>query len=236
MAYVTLTELLRGNAYAGRGIVVGKSADAQKAVVVYFIMGRSENSRNRVFRENGEGIIIYPFDESKVQDPSLIIYSPIRTIDNKLVVTNGDQTDTICDYLADGMSFEDALRTRCYEPDAPNCTPRISGLLEFDEGDFAYRLSVLKKQAADSDVCTRQTFEYAGVAGQGHFVHTYVGDGNPLPSFEGEPEVVAIPADVQAFAQDVWGALNAENKISLCVKAIDLASGDTETYLFNKNK
>ena len=235
MAYTALTELLKGNAYAGRGIMIGRTQDGKQAVVVYFIMGRSENSRNRVFKEEGEGITIYPFDASKVKDPSLIIYSPIRTLENRLVVTNGDQTDTICDYLSEGLSFEAALRTRTYEPDDPNFTPRISGMVEFDGGEFAYSLSVLKKQAAGSDCCTRQTFEYCGVPGQGHFVHTYVHDGDPLPSFAGEPKAVAVPNDTAAFAKDVWEALNAENKISLCVKGVDLKTGETKTYLFNKN-
>ena len=229
-------ELIRDNSYVGRGIVIGKSEDGKKAVFAYFIMGRSENSRNRVFREEAETVTIYPFDESKVEDPSLIIYSPVRRVGGSVVVTNGDQTDTVCDYLQAGKSFEAALETRCFEPDAPNFTPRISGILQFAEGDFTYKLSILKSADEKGSACNRYTFSYAPLPGVGHFIHTYNCDGNPIPTFTGEPERVRIPDDVDAFAKTLWGNLNENNKISLYVRYTDLASGASEGVLINKNQ
>ena len=231
-----IEELIRDNSYVGRGIVIGKSEDGKKAVFAYFIMGRSENSRNRVFREEGETVTIYPFDESKVEDPSLIIYSPVRRVGGSVVVTNGDQTDTVCDYLQAGKSFEAALETRCFEPDAPNFTPRISGILQFAEGDFTYKLSILKSADEKGSACNRYTFSYAPLPGVGHFIHTYNCDGNPIPTFTGEPERVRIPDDVDAFAKTLWGNLNENNKISLYVRYTDLASGASESVLINKNQ
>ena len=230
-----LADLLANNTYAGRGIVVGKTEDGKKAAVAYFIMGRSENSRNRIFVEEGEDVTIYPFDESKVEDPSLIIYSPIRTIDNNLIVTNGDQTDTIYDFVAEGATFEDALETREFEPDAPNFTPRISSMLTLDDGDFTYKMSILKSADAQGSACNRFTFNYCALAGVGHFIHTYVCDGNPIPTFVGEPERVDIPNDIDVFTNDIWTNLNADNKISLYVRFIDLATGETDNRMINKN-
>ncbi len=229
-------ERIEGNSYVGRGIVIGKSADGKKAVFAYFIMGRSENSRNRVFREEGDEITIYPFDASKVKDPSLIIYSPVRVVGNSVVVTNGDQTDTVRDYLLAGKSFEAALETRCFEPDAPNFTPRISGILNFADGDFDYKLSILKSADAAGTACNRYTFSYAALAGLGHFIHTYNCDGDPIPTFTGEPERVAIPDDIEAFAKQIWKGLDENNKISLYVRYIDLSTGKYEKVLINKNK
>ena len=227
--------LIKDNSYVGRGIIIGKSEDGKKAVFAYFIMGRSENSRNRVFREEGDDVTIYPFDASKVKDPSLIIYSPVRAAKDCVIVTNGDQTDTIYDFLAEGKSFEDALDTRCFEPDAPNFTPRISGILRFGEGDFTYKLSILKSADAAGSACNRYTFSYASLPGLGHFIHTYNCDGNPIPTFTGEPERVAIPNDIRVFAEDIWKNLNESNKISLYVRYTDLASGQYEKILYNKN-
>lgn len=229
-------ELIRDNSYVGRGIVIGKSEDGKKAVFAYFIMGRSENSRNRIFCEEGENVTIYPFDASKVEDPSLIIYSPVRSVGNNVVVTNGDQTDTICDFLQEGKSFEQALETRCFEPDAPNFTPRISGLLQFAAGNFTYKLSILKSADAEGSACNRYTFAYIPLKGVGHFIHTYNCDGNPIPTFTGEPERVRIPNDIHEFAHILWNNLNENNKISLYVRYIDLASGTSENVLINKNK
>ena len=229
-------ELIRDNTYVGRGIVIGQSEDARKAVFAYFIMGRSENSRNRIFREDGETVTIYPFDASKVKDPSLIIYSPVRRVGDSLVVTNGDQTDTVCDFLQEGKSFEEALETRCFEPDAPNFTPRISGILQFAQGKFAYKMSILKSADEKGSACNRYTFSYAPLPGVGHFIHTYLCDGDPIPTFTGEPERVRIPNDVQSFAETLWKNLNESNKISLYVRSIDLASGASESVLINKNK
>ena len=228
-------ELLANNTYAGRGICVGKTNDGKKAAVAYFIMGRSENSRNRIFREEGEDVTIYPFDESKVEDPSLIIYSPIRVIDNNLIVTNGDQTDTIYDFVADGATFEDALETREFEPDSPNFTPRISSMLTFDDGDFTYKMSILKSADSEGTACNRFTFSYRSLPGVGHFIHTYVCDGNPIPTFVGEPERIDIPDDIDAYTEEIWNNLNADNKISLYVRFIDLATGETENRMINKN-
>lgn len=228
-------ELINGNPYVGRGIVIGKTEDGTKAAVAYFIMGRSENSRNRVFVENGDEVIIHPFDASKVEDPSLIIYSPIRKIENKLIVTNGDQTDTIYDFIADGKSFEDALETRQFEPDKPNWTPRISGMLTFGD-KLTYKMSILKSADIGGSECSRYTFSYNSLNGIGHFIHTYVTDGNPIPTFMGEPERVAVPNDIDEFLNKIWNNLNEQNKISIYVRYIDLATGESENRMINKNK
>ena len=231
-----LGENLKNNTYPGRGIVVGKSADGKNAVIAYFIMGRSENSRNRIFTENGEEVIIHPFDASKVEDPSLIIYSPIRKYENTLIVTNGDQTDTIYDGLVAGKAFEVALRSREFEPDRPNFTPRISAALDFANNDFTYKMSILKSADAEGSACNRYTFEYASLAGLGHFIHTYNCDGNPIPTFTGEPERVAIPDDIDSFCELIWNNLNENNKISLYVRYTDLETGEITNRMINKNK
>ncbi len=231
-----LGELLSSNTYPGRGIVIGKSADGKKAVYAYFIMGRSENSRNRVFTEKDGAVYTEPHDFSKVSDPSLIIYAAIRKIENKLIVTNGDQTDTIYDFLAKGEDMRAALRTREFEPDSPNFTPRISGVIDFANGDFTYDMSILKSADAEGSACNRFFYEYSAIAGLGHFIHTYVTDGNPIPTFQGEPERVKIPSDIDAFTNSIWENLNENNKISLYVSYTDLASGESETRLINKNK
>lgn len=228
-------ELLKNNAYAGRGIVIGKTPDGKKAVTAYFIMGRSENSRNRIFKEEGENVTIYPFDESKVEDPSLIIYSPIKKIGNKLIVTNGDQTDTIYDFIKKGECFREALKTREFEPDKPNYTPRISGIMNFKDNDFDYSMSILKSLDKDGSACGRYFYDYEAVNGLGHFIHTYVCDGNPLPTFTGEPERVAVENDIDAFADKIWTNLNENNKISLYVRYINIADGTVENRMFNKN-
>ena len=229
-------ELIKDNSYVGRGIVIGLSESGKKAVFAYFIMGRSENSRNRVFTEKGEEVTIYPFDASKVKDPSLIIYSPVRRAGNSLIVTNGDQTDTVYDFLMNGKTFEEALETRCFEPDAPNFTPRISGVLNFAGGAFTYKMSILKSADEKGSACNRYTFSYAPLKGVGHFIHTYNCDGDPIPTFTGEPERVKIPDDMDAFAETLWQNLNEANKISLYVRYTDLASGEYERVLYNKNK
>ena len=228
-------ELINGNPYVGRGIVIGKTEDGTKAAVAYFIMGRSENSRNRIFVENGDEVIIHPFDASKVEDPSLIIYSPIRKLENKLSVTNGDQTDTIYDFIADGKSFEEALETREFEPDGPNWTPRISGMLTFGE-KLTYKMSILKSADLEGSECNRYTFSYNSLNGIGHFIHTYVTDGNPIPTFQGEPERVAIPNSIDEFEEKIWSNLNEQNKISIYVRYIDLATGKIENRMINKNQ
>lgn len=228
-------ELINGNPYVGRGIVIGKTQDGTKAAVAYFIMGRSENSRNRIFVDNDDEVIIHPFDASKVEDPSLIIYSPIRRIDNKLIVTNGDQTDTVYDFIADGKTFEEALETRCFEPDGPNWTPRISGMLTFGD-KLTYKMSILKSADPEGSECSRYTFSYNALNGIGHFIHTYVTDGNPIPTFMGEPERVAIPNDIDEFKDKIWSNLNEQNKISIYVRYIDLKTGEVENRMINKNK
>lgn len=231
-----IAKLIEGNSYVGRGIVIGKSADGKKACAAYFIMGRSANSRNRVFtKKNGE-VFTEPFDESKVEDPSLIIYAALRQFENKLIVTNGNQTDTIYDGLAAGKSFSEALTSREFEPDAPNLTPRISGMLTFVENDFTYEMSILKSADAEGTACNRYTFSYPALPGLGHFIHTYVCDGNPIPTFQGEPERVAIPNEIDVFTEKLWNALDENNKISLYVRYVDLATGQTEDRLVNKNK
>lgn len=231
-----IAELIKDNSYVGRGIVIGKTADGKKAATAYFIMGRSENSRNRIFTEKNGEVFTEPFDASKVQDPSLIIYAAIRSYENKLIVTNGNQTDTIYDSLANGGCFCKALKTREFEPDAPNFTPRISGMLTFANGDFTYKMSILKSIDADGSDCARYTFDYPSVAGLGHFIHTYVCDGNPIPTFQGEPERVAIDNDIDAFTDKLWNALDENNKISLYVRYVDLATGEADNRLINKNK
>ena len=234
MELLNFNDLLRSHPYPGRGIMLGKSADGAKAVVVYFIMGRSENSRNRIFEATEDGIRTRAFDESKMVDPSLIIYHPVRKVGDTLVVTNGDQTDTIREGLAAGKTFAQALHTRTFESDAPNYTPRISGLVK-KNGD--YTLSILKSADGDPASCRRYFFAYeAPRAGQGHFIHTYMGDGTPLPSFVGEPEQVEIPCGTPAELADLlWDSLNAENKVSLFVRYIDRKTGDWETVIKNKH-
>ncbi len=224
---------ISGNPYVGRGIVVGKTADGKKAAVAYFIMGRSDNSRNRIFVENGDEVIIHPFDASKVEDPSLIIYSPIRKIDNKLIATNGDQTDTIYDFVKEGKSFEDALETREFEPDGPNWTPRISAMLTFGE-KLTYKMSILKSADAEGSECSRFTFNYTALSGVGHFIHTYVTDGNPIPTFQGEPERVNIPDDIDEFTSDIWDNLDQNNRIALYVRYVDLETGENTNRMINK--
>lgn len=232
----TLSERLEGNRYPGRGIVIGKTPDGKKAAIAYFIMGRSANSRNRVFTEKNGEIFTEPFDASKVEDPSLIIYAAVRSYENKLIVTNGNQTDTIYGGLAAGKSFSQALTSREFEPDAPNLTPRISGMLTFEGNDFTYEMSILKSGDAAGTFCNRYTFSYGASAGLGHFIHTYVCDGNPIPTFQGEPERVAMDDDIDAFTTDLWNALDAENKISLYIRYTDLATGAVESRMVNKNK
>lgn len=231
-----IDELIAGNSYVGRGIVIGKSEDGKKAVSAYFIMGRSANSRNRVFSEKDGTVFTEPFDATKVEDPSLIIYAAIRSFENKLIVTNGDQTDTIYEGLKNGKDFAEALLTREFEPDAPNFTPRISGMLTFADGDFTYKMSILKSADKEGSACSRYTFDYPSVAGLGHFIHTYVCDGNPIPTFQGEPERVAIGNDIDAFCETLWNALDADNKISLYVRYTDLETGAEENRMINKNK
>lgn len=228
---------LRSNAYPGRGIVIGKTPDGKKAVTAYFIMGRSVNSRNRIFVEEGKGIRTQAYDPSKLTDPSLIIYAPVRVLGNKTIVTNGDQTDTIYQGLDNQMTFEQSLRSREFEPDAPNYTPRISGVLHIEEGKFNYAMSILKSNNGNPSACNRYTFAYENpVAGEGHFIHTYREDGIPLPSFEGEPKLVKIEGDIDEFAGMLWDSLNEENKVSLFVRYIDIETGEYETRIINKNQ
>lgn len=236
MSRLSLEQELKNNAYPGRGIVIGKSEDGTKAVAAYFIMGRSENSRNRVFVEDGEGIRTQAFDPAKLTDPSLIIYAPVRVLGNKTIVTNGDQTDTIYDGMDHQLTFEQSLRTREFEPDAPNYTPRISGIMHIENGSYNYAMSILKSNQGDPDSCQRFTFAYENPkAGEGHFIHTYQCDGNPLPSFAGEPKPVLIPNDIEAFTELLWSSLNEDNKVSLFVRFIDIATGKYETKIVNKN-
>ena len=232
----TADELIRGNSYVGRGIVVGKTPNGEKAASAYFIMGRSANSRNRVFTKKDEAVFTEPFDASKVEDPSLIIYAAVRAYENKLIVTNGDQTDTIWEGLKNGKSFTESLATREFEPDAPNLTPRISAMLTFSEQDFVYKMSILKSADAEGTACNRYTFFYNALPGLGHFIHTYVCDGNPIPTFQGEPERIAIPDSIDELTENLWDALDADNKISLYVRYTDLKTGEYEDRLINKNK
>ena len=238
MEIKSIKEELNSLAYHGRGIMIGKSADGKKAVIAYFIMGRSENSRNRVFVEDGEGIRTQAFDESKMVDPHLIIYAPVRVLGNKTIVTNGDQTDTIYELMDKQMTFEQALRTREFEDDKPNYTPRISGIVHLDNGEMNYAMSILKSADGDGSSCQRYTFAYSDpINGKGKFIHTYKGDGNPLPSYEGEPKTVVIPdMDIDAFTSMVWENLNADNKVSLFTRYIDIATGKYESRIVNKNK
>lgn len=237
MKMLSLEQELKGNAYPGRGIVIGKSEDGKYAVTAYFIMGRSENSRNRVFVTEGEGIRTQAYDPSKLTDPSLIIYAPVRILGKETIVTNGDQTDTVYEGVSKGLTFEQSLRSREFEPDAPNYTPRISGMLTVENGRFDYQMSILKSNNGNPAACNRYTFSYENpVAGEGHFIHTYLCDGNPLPSFEGEPKLVAIQDDIEIFTELLWNSLNEENKVSLFVRYIDIETGKYETKIVNKNE
>lgn len=227
--------LIEGNSYVGRGIIIGKSEDGTKACFAYFIMGRSVNSRNRIFVEKGDEVVIYPFDESKVEDPSLIIYSPVRKIGNHVIVTNGNQTDTVYDAVKTGGTFSAALATREFEPDGPNFTPRISGMLTFEDNNFTYEMSILKSIDEQGSDCCRYTYSYPSKAGLGHFIHTYICDGNPIPTFCGEPERVSIPNDIDEFKSEIWNSLDSENKISLYVRYIDLNTGEAQNRMINKN-
>ncbi|WP_026495145.1 IMP cyclohydrolase [Butyrivibrio sp. WCD3002] len=234
---VNLAKELRSNSYPGRGIVIGTSSDGKYAVTAYFIMGRSENSRNRIFATMGDGIRTEAFDPAKLEDPSLIIYAPVRVRGNDTIVTNGDQTDTIFDLMEAGQSFEEALRTREFEPDAPNYTPRISGLMHIKDGEYNISMSILKSNHNDPSCCLRFTYTYdKPVAGTGYFIHTYMGDGNPLPSYEGEPTEVEISGDIDTFTDMVWDSLNEDNKVSLFVRYIDIKTGQFKTRIVNKNQ
>ena len=236
MKIIDLSQELKENTYPGRGIIVGKSQDGKSAVCAYFIMGRSANSRNRVFVEDGNGIRTKAFDESKLEDPSLIIYAPVRVLGNKTIVTNGDQTDTIYELMNKQMTFEQALRTREFEPDSPNYTPRISSVMKVSDGDYNYAISILKSADGDPSSCQRYSFAYSNpINGIGHFIHTYKCDGNPLPSFEGEPKKVEIPNCIDEFSKMIWESLNEDNKVSLFVRYIDIKSGKTESRIINKN-
>ena len=237
MKMLSIEQELKSNSYPGRGIIIGKSPDGKKAVTAYFIMGRSENSRNRVFVEDGEGIRTQAFDPSKLTDPSLIIYAPVRVLGNKTIVTNGDQTDTIYEGMDKQLTFEQSLRSREFEPDGPNYTPRISGVMHIENGNFNYAMSILKSNNGNPDSCNRYTFAYENPAdGEAHFIHTYMHDGNPLPSFEGEPKLVEVLDNMEEFADLLWNSLNEENKVSLFVRYIDIETGNYETKIVNKNK
>lgn len=237
MQTVSISEELKSNSYPGRGIILGKSPSGEYAVSAYFIMGRSSNSRNRIFVSDGDGIRTEAFDPSKLEDPSLIIYAPVRVLGNKTIVTNGDQTDTIYEKMNQQMTFEQALRTREFEPDSPNFTPRISGIMKVSDGSFNYALSILKSADGDPSSCQRFTFSYSNpVSGVGHFIHTYKSDGNPLPSFEGEPKKTEISEDIDEFTKTVWESLNEENKVSLFVRYINIKTGEYETRIVNKNR
>ena len=237
MTKLDIAKELSSNAYPGRGIIIGKSDDGLSAVTAYFIMGRSENSRNRVFTRDGSGLRTEAFDPSKLTDPHLIIYAPVRVLDNKLIVTNGDQTDTIYDLMAKAKTFEQALMTREFEDDAPNYTPRISGILNFENEDFNYQISILKSSNGNPDSCHRYTFSYSNpIKGEAHFIHTYMGDGNPLPSFEGEPKLVGISGNIDEFTDMLWTNLNEDNKVSLFLRYVNLEDGTEETRIVNKNK
>ncbi|MBR1738921.1 MAG: IMP cyclohydrolase [Ruminococcus sp.] len=237
MKKMDITELLSSNDYPGRGIIIGRCECGKYAVAAYFIMGRSENSRNRVFVEDGDGIRTQAFDPSKLTDPHLIIYAPVRVLGSKLIVTNGDQTDTIYELMDKQYTFEQALRTREFEDDAPNYTPRISGILHFENGGFNYAMSILKSAGGNPESCQRYTYSYSNpIAGEGRFIHTYMGDGNPLPSFEGEPELIGISGNIDEFTDRIWSSLNEDNKVSLFVRYVSLEDGSVETRIVNKNK
>ena len=237
MNLLSLENELKENSYPGRGIVIGKSPNGKYAVTAYFIMGRSENSRNRIFVEDGPGIRTQAFDPDKLSDPSLIIYAPVRVLGNKTIVTNGDQTDTIYECMDRQMTFEQSLRSREFEPDGPNFTPRISGIMHVEDGKYNYAMSILKSRNGSPDGCSRFTFAYENpAAGEGHFIHTYMHDGDPLPSFEGEPKLISVPDDIEGFTAMLWDSLNEENKVSLFVRYIDIQTGNYETRIVNKNK
>lgn len=237
MEMLSIEKELTGNSYPGRGIIIGKSKDGSKAVTAYFIMGRSVNSRNRIFVEDGEGIRTQAYDPAKLTDPSLVIYAPVRVLGNKTIVTNGDQTDTIYEGMDRQMTFEQSLRSREFEPDGPNYTPRISGILHIENGTYNYAMSILKSNNGKPDGCCRYTFAYENpAAGEGHFIHTYKCDGEPLPSFEGEPKLIGIWDDMDAFTEMLWNSLNEDNKVSLFVRYIDIASGTYRTRIVNKNQ
>ncbi len=237
MQMLSLAEELKNNAYPGRGIILGKAQDGKHAVAAYFIMGRSENSRNRIFVEDKEGIRTQAFDPSKLTDPSLIIYAPVRVLGNKVIVTNGDQTDTIYEGMDRQLTFEQSLRSRKFEPDAPNYTPRISGIIHLGSGSFNYAMSILKSSNGNPASCHRYTFAYEDpAAGEGHFIHTYMHDGDPLPSFEGEPKLVGISGEIDAFTEMLWTNLNPENKVSLFVRYINVEDGSSRTRIVNKNQ
>lgn len=236
MEKMNISELLKSNPYPGRGIVIGKSADGKSAVTAYFIMGRSVNSRNRVFTATEDGIKTEAFDPALLSDPHLIIYSPVRVLGNKTIVTNGDQTDTIYEHMDKQQTFEMSLRGREFEDDAPNFTPRISGIMHVENGTFNYAMSILKSADGNPESCQRYTFSYTNpIAGDGRFIHTYMGDGNPLPSFEGEPEKIGIEGDIDTFTDMLWNSLNEDNKVSLFVRYIDIATGKADTRIVNKN-
>lgn len=237
MQKISLEEELRGNSYPGRGIIIGKSKNGKYAVAAYFIMGRSENSRNRIFVEDGDGIRTKAFDDSKMTDPSLVIYAPVRVFGSYTIVTNGDQTDTILNHMERHHTFEQALRARAFEPDAPNYTPRISGIMDIENGVYNYALSILKSENGNPDSCCRYMFSYNNpLDGEGHFIHTYLHDGEPLPSFEGEPKLVDIPDDIGEFTDMLWENLNAENKVSLFVRYIEIETGETVSKIVNINE
>lgn len=236
METLNIYDELKNNPYPGRGIIIGKSSDGKKAVTAYFIMGRSSNSRNRIFVEDGEGIRTQAFDPSLLEDPHLIIYAPVRVLGHKTIVTNGDQTDTIYDGMKNGMTFEESLRSREYEDDAPNYTPRISGIMNIEGGKYNYAMSIIKSNNSNPDSCLRFTYAYTNpIPGEGRFIHTYKENATPLPSFEGEPKVISIPTDdIDELANGLWDSLNADNKISLFVRIIDIATGDAQTKIINK--
>ena len=237
MNMLSLANELNSNTYPGRGIVIGKTKDGKKAVTAYFIMGRSNNSRNRVFVEDGEGIRTQAFDSSKLEDPSLIIYAPVKVLGNKTIITNGDQTDTIYEGMDKQLTFEQSLRSRKFEPDAPNYTPRISGIMHIENNKYNYAMSILKSNNGNPNSCNRYTFAYENpIEGQGHFIHTYMHDGEVLPSFEGEPKLVELDGDIDEFTNMIWSNLNEDNKVSLFVRFIDIKSGEYETRIINKNK
>lgn len=229
-----ISDILKGNKYPGRGIIIGTSPDKRYAVCAYFIMGRSENSRNRVFVKHGETLMTEPFDHSKVLDPSLIIYNAVRKAKNSLIVTNGDQTDTVYDLTCKGLSFKEALETREFEPDTPNFTPRISGMLHFENG-FCYEMSILKSIDESGTDCCRYTYSYPSAKGLGHFIHTYDCDGDPLPTFTGEPHRVNIKASVDEFSDEIWESLDKDNRISLYVRYTDIKTGEYTDKITNKN-
>ncbi|MBP5467190.1 MAG: IMP cyclohydrolase [Clostridia bacterium] len=231
-----VSELISGNPYVGRGIVIGKSEDGKKAAFAYFIMGRSANSRNRIFTEKNGEVFTEPFDIAKVVDPSLIIYAAVRRTENRVVITNGNQTDTVIEGLKAGKSFTEALKSREFEPDSPNFTPRISGIINFGEDGFDYEMSILKSADEKGSACNRYEFSYSPINGLGHFIHTYITDGNPIPTFSGEPERIKIPNGIDEFTDGLWNALDNDNKISLYVEYIDLKTGKSQKRLINKNK